>query len=72
MLNSSQEHAEDLWPDGTSHQDSTKIIVPVQLILSHDQGEAWEESFLQFDRLWTPFLAKAIFSTSFSIVNEKT
>ena len=23
------------------------------------QGRAWEESFLQFDRLWTPFLAKA-------------
>ena len=24
------------------------------------QGQAWESSFLQFDRLWTPFLAKAI------------
>ena len=24
------------------------------------QGQAWERSFLQFDRLWTPFLAKAI------------
>ena len=41
----------------------SKILDWAKRLSAYDifsQGSAWESSFLQFDRLWTPFLAKAI------------